>query len=176
MPAPFRQIFTARSNILLFLLVFCLMGLTACGYKTAAFSPSILGDGSKTLKIKEVDSPTLDVWLPHAIRSSLRNEVNARHLARWVDDGPADYEISIKITAFTQREGIHDRYDNPLLYDNRLEVVATVYDGATNKEIWRSGSIAYSDRDQNAVDTRTSADAIVNRTMYLVADALRNTF
>ena len=176
MPAPFRTVYAGRCCIALLLFALCLAGLASCGYKPAAFSPSIIGDGTKTLKIKEIDNPTLEPWLPHSIRSALRDEINARHMARWVDSGPADYEITIKVLALTQREGIHDRYDQPLLYENRMEVLAIVFDGATNTEIWRSGNIYYSDRTQNAPDNKTHSAGIISRTMHLVADALRSTF
>ena len=176
MPTLFQTVHAGRCRISLLLLVLCFVGLAACGYKPAAFSPSILGDGTKTLKIKEIDNPTLESWVPHSIRTALRDEVNARHLARWVDSGPADYEISIIVLALTQRESIHDRYDQPLLYDNLLRIRAIVYDGATNQEIWRSRDISYSDRVQNAPDNKTHSAGVISRTMQIVADELRATF
>lgn len=149
--------------------------LSACGYKLAADTPSILGDGTKTLKIKEVANPTLEAWLPAAIRSGLRDAINARNLAVWVDQGPADYEIQIDIKGYTSRESMSSRTDVTMLYDNRLSLNATIYDGATNKVIWQSGTISYTDRSEGR-GRESSSDELITQIMSRLTEKLRNTF
>lgn len=155
-------------------IVLCIF-LSACGYKLAADTPSVLGDGTRTLKIKEVDNPTLEPWLTHAIRSSLRNEINARYLAKWVDSGPADYEISVKVESYTSRSWMTDRIDEAILYDTNLSISAILYDGSTNKEVWRSGRISYSERLETPGE-KSGANEILTQVMQRLADKLRNTF
>lgn len=157
---------------MLLLALFCAAG---CGYQLASSSPSIMGDGTSTLKVKGVDNPTLYPWLPHAIRSNLRDEIGARYLARWVDTGSADYELQINIIKYTSREWIRTEVDTSQLYDTTLTIEAILYEGSTNKEVWRSGNIAYSERTED-VDEKQSSGDIIKQTMRLLADKLRQTF
>lgn len=151
------------------------MCLGACGYQLASSGSSVLGDGTATLKIKEVDNPTLYPWLPHAIRSRLRDEIGARYLARWVDSGSADYEIQINIVRYSAREWIRSEVDTSQLYDTDLTIEAILYEGSTNKEVWRSGHISYSERfDQ--VDEKQASGDLITQVVRLLADQLRQTF
>ena len=150
--------------------------LTSCaGYALEADSPSIFGDGTKTLKVKDVDYPTLQPWLPYTIRSALRNELNARHLVQWVDSGPADFEIRIKVISYTTREWMRDEIDRGMLYDSSMVMEATVFDGSTNKEVWRSGRLSYSDRLEQP-NEQVAANDIVTQVVRKLADKMRNTF
>lgn len=171
-----RRFFSNTPQVLLVACLLCTgLLLSACGYKLAADTPSILGDGTKTLKIKEVANPTLEAWLPASIRSGLRDAINARHLAVWVDQGPADYEISIDIKGFTSRETMSSRTDVAMLYDNTLSLNATIYDGTTNKVIWHSGTISYSDRSEDR-SREDSSDDLITQIMSRLTEKLRNTF
>ena len=153
-----------------------LLAVAGCGgYQLAADQPSIVGDGTKTLKVKGVDHPTLEPELPYALRTSLRNEINARHMARWVDSGPADYEIQIKVISYTTREWMRSEDDKTLLYDSNLSLEAMIYDGKTNKEIWRSGVISYAERLEKPDDNVIAGD-IVEQVMRRLADKMRSTF
>ncbi len=134
-----------------------------------------MGDGSKTLKVKGVDNPTLYPWLPYSIRSALRDEIGARYLAKWVDSGSADYEIQINIISYTSREWIRTEVDTSQLYDTNLVIDAVLYEGSSNREIWRSGHISYAERTEHAEEKRISGD-IITQVMRLLADKLRNTF
>ena len=145
------------------------------GYKLATDTPSVLGDGGKTLKIKGVDYPTLQPWLPFAIRSRLRDEVNARYLAKWVDSGSADYEIQINVIAYTTRTWMRSELDTTLLYDSTMTIEGIVYDGSTNREVWRSGKISYMDRLEN-VDDKAVAEDLITQLMRMLVDRMRNTF
>ena len=164
-----------RCRIFLLLPVLAVILCASCGYQLAADSPSILGDGARTLKVKGVDYPTLEPWLPYMIRSKLRDEINARHLARWVDSGPADYEIQIKVHSFTSREWMRSRVDNTLLFATAISLEAIIYQGDTNKEVWRSGVLVYDDRLEQPGDKR-AADDILTQIIRMLADKMRNTF
>jgi hypothetical protein len=168
---------TARRSMLLFLSLFCLMAClcVSCGYHLAADSPSVIGDGSKTLKVKGVDYPTLQPWLPYIIRSNLRDEINARHIARWVDSGPADYEIQIKVIAFTSREWMRSSVDATLLFAPSMTLEAIIYKGDTNKEVWRSGLISYSDHMENP-DEKSGGDELLTQIVRMLADKMRSAF
>ena len=155
-------------------LLLCLL-LAGCGYKLAADQPSIMGDGTKTLKVKGVDHPTLEPALPYQLRTALRNEINTRDLAKWVDSGPADYEIQIKVLSYTTREWMRSEGDQTLLYDTTLALEATLYDGKTNKEVWRSGVIDYSERLETPDETAAAGD-IISQIMRRLADKMRAAF
>ena len=145
------------------------------GYKLATETPSVVGDGSKTLKVKGVDYPTLQPWLPFAIRSRLRDEVNARYLAKWVDSGSADYEIQINVIAYTTRTWMRSELDTTILYDSNMIIEGIVYEGSTNREVWRSGKISYMDRLEN-VDDKAVAEDLITQLMRMLVDRMRNTF
>jgi len=151
------------------------MALSGCGYQLASSMPSIIGDGSRTLKVKGVDYPTLHPWLPHAIRSELRNEIGARYLARWVDSGSADYEIQINVSSFSTREWIRTEMDTAQLYAISLTLEAVIYDGSTNREIWRSGPLSYSEYEEHA-NERVASGYIVAQVIRKLADSMRKTF
>lgn len=154
-------------------LLFCLL-LAGCGYTLASSGTSVLGDGTKTLKIKGVDSPTLHPWLPAAIRSRLRDEIGARHLARWVDSGSADYEIQINVLSFTSREWIRTEQDTAQMYSIAMNLEAIIYEGSTNKEVWR-GESRYSDYQDSSDEKEFSGD-ILTQVIRKLADRMRNTF
>ena len=148
---------------------------SGCGYHMASSGGSVVGDGSKTLKVKGVDYPTLHPWLPNAIRSRLRDEIGARYLAKWVDSGSADYEIQINVTNFSTREWIRTKLDTAQIYSTALTIEAIVYDGSTNKELWRSGSLSYSEYEEVTDEKEQSADLIA-QVIRQLADKMRNTF
>lgn len=152
-----------------------LLLLPGCGYRLAADSPSVIGDGTRTLKVKGVDFPTLHPWLPYSIRSRLRDEIGARRLARWVDSGSADYEIQINVLYFRSNEYIRTEQDTTAMYDTSMAIQAIVYDGSTNKEIWRSKTLSYSEFEEYADEKIASAD-ILTQIIRELADDMRKTF
>lgn len=157
------------------LILFCLVLQSCAGYHLASSGTSVMGDGTKTLKVKGVENPTLYTWLPYAIRSRLRDEIGSRYLAKWVDSGSADYEVQINIISFTTREWIRTEVDTSQLYDTSMIIEAILYEGSTNREVWRSGHIGYSDRTEEADEKALSAD-IITQVMRILADKMRNTF
>lgn len=160
----------------LVMIILAALALTGCaGYQLTTESSSVLGDGSKTLKVKGVDYPTLQPWLPFVIRSSLRDEVNARYLAKWVDSGSADYEIQINVLSFTSRRWMRSEIDTSLLYDTNMTIEAVLYEGSTNKEVWRSGKISYFERSEK-VDERVQSGDTITQLIRMLTDKMRNTF
>ncbi|MDR2075979.1 MAG: DUF4136 domain-containing protein [Desulfovibrio sp.] len=148
--------------------------LSGCaGYHLATDAPSIFGQDGKTLKMKGVDYPTLQAWLPYRIRSALRDEVTARHLASWVDSGPADFEIQVNIISYTSRQWMQDARSRTLLYSTTMTLEAIVYNGSTNKEVWRSGRVAYS---ENVEQPQTEVDIVITQIIRLLVDKMRSTF
>ena len=93
----------ARAGLLV---VLCLL-MGACGYRWQGFDDpavgSVIGDGSKTLKIDRVEQSSMFPWVPYYLRSLIRDEVNLRKLARWVDSGDADYTMTVRMPSFQIR-------------------------------------------------------------------------
>ena len=156
-------------------LFFFFLAVTGCGYQLASSQPSVVGDGTRTLKIKGVDSPTLHPWLPHEIRSRLRDEIGARYLAQWVDSGSADYEIQINVITFTTREWVRTQHDTSQLYSTSLTIEAIIYEGSGNKEVWRSGQIGYSESGEKSDEKAASGD-LITQVVRKLADKMRNEF
>lgn len=125
--------------------------LAGCGYtwrgqKGNLSADSVLGDGSKTLRMGAVEQVTLYPWVPYVIRSQLRDEVNARGLARWVDGKTADYTLGVKVTSSTIRSYSDTASGMAQLSQVRITMVCTVYDGHTNAQVWTSGPVTYADK------------------------------
>lgn len=169
--------FLLRSGLFRFLVTGILLAVlcSGCGYHLASSGTSVLGDGSKTLKVKGVDYPTLHPWLPNAIRSRLRDEVGARYLAKWVDSGSADYEIQINVTRFSTREWIRTKLDTTQIYATSLTIEAIIYDGSSNKEVWRSGPLSYTEYEEVTDEKAQSAD-LITQVIRELADKMRNAF
>jgi hypothetical protein len=92
-----------------------------------------------------------------------------------VDSGSADYEIQVNVLSFTSREWIRTEIDTTQLFRIQLTVEAILYDGSTNREVWRSGKISYSERQEEAEERIGAAD-IITQTVRQLVDAMRNTF
>ncbi|MDR0827237.1 MAG: LPS assembly lipoprotein LptE [Desulfovibrio sp.] len=165
-------------SALLLRLGFCLVAAlfcAGCGYTLASDSPSVMGEGLKTLKVKGVDYPTLQPWLPNSIRSVLRDEVGARYLAQWVDSGPADYEIQINVTSFTNRSWISSEIDTTEIFASSMTIVAVLYSASDNKEVWRSRPISYSEYERE-VDEKVVSTTIIRQIIRRLCDEMRNSF
>ena len=176
-PVP-HAVFTAFAFCLLAAAV-C-FGLGGCGYRLGADMPSVFnqngtGTSLKTLKIKSVENPTMDPSLAYVVRSKLRDEVGARHLAAWVDSGRADYEISVIVQSYTYRSWIHDDEDISQLYSANMTLEGIVYQGNTNTVIWRSGTINYYQTYETVSQTSATDDLLRNLIRQLV-DRMRQNF
>ena len=149
MPLLCRRPFLAMT-LPLALAALCPGLLAGCGYtwrgqKGNLPANSVLGDGNKTLRMGAVEQVTLYPWVPYVIRSQLRDEINARGLARWVDGKNADYTLGVKVTGSTIRSYSDTASGMAQLSQVSVSIVFTVYDGHTNKEVWSSGPVVYRD-------------------------------
>lgn len=153
-----------------------LSALTGCaGYNLTSEETGIFGDGSKTLKIKSVDNPTMYSWLPYMLRSALRDEIAARSLAVWKDDGRADYEVKLRVHYFRLRGDVRDSDDRTQLYTASMAAEATVYDGATNAVVWESGLIGYYDS-YDTYNERDAAEKVGLELVRRLVDRMRQRF
>ncbi len=146
------------------LLLGLLCGPAACGYTWRGqqgnlTEQSLLGDGSKTLKIKSVEQPSLHAWIPYMIRSQLRDDITQRGLARWVDTGDADYTLTVNISSFQIRSyGMYEHHN--LLFTATVHAEFLLYNGSTNTLAWKSGLIAYSDTYESANEEEAMRELI----------------
>jgi|GEM_PF-384797 len=170
---------TIRRNVFLAVLLFGILALSGCGYGLGTDGPSILeapeGGGLPTLKFKSVENPSLYSWLPHIIRTELRDEIAGRDLARWVDSGKADYELAIVVDSFTFRSWLTDADDATMLYSANMSFTGTIYEGGSNKAVWRSGVISYS-QSYETVQERTAAADLTKELARRFASAMRQAF
>ena len=159
---------------LLLLLALCLL-ISACGYSLDSRRETVLGPGAVSMKMKGVQHPTLYPWMGQVVRSSLRNELGARKVAVWVDDGPADYSIQINILSFTIRSSLQTSQDVTVLYAGNIRLQAIVYRGADNSEVWRSGIESCSDTYESYSD-RTAAEQLSLQAVRRLVAQMRNSF
>lgn len=159
-------------------LLVCLM-LAGCGYvwrgqEGSLSENSVLGGGDKTLKIKSVEQTTLYPWLTYQIRSRVRDDINARGLAKWVDDGPADYTLTVRVPSFQVRS--YGQYGSSTqLYTATINMEFIVYDGKTNTQVWQSGNISYNENYENS-DEETAIKSILELAIRRCMDALQQRF
>lgn len=163
---------------LLCVLLVCLT-LTGCGYiwrgqEGSLSEDSVLGTGSKTLKIKSVEQSTLYPWLSYRVRSLVRDDINARNLARWVDDGPSDFTLTVRVASFKIRSYGQYRSVNEL-FTATINMEFLVYDGKTNTEVWRSGPIIYQENYENA-DEESAIKSILELAIRRGMDKLQQRF
>lgn len=165
---------TARWLMLAALLLFPAL-LTGCGYSFDGGSSTVMGDASSTLSIKGVEQPTLYPWLGQILRSNVRDEVNARKVAVWVDSGKSDYTLQLNIIRFTIRESVSNKQDDTLLFRANMRVQAIIYDSSGNTEIWRSGTISYSQSYETYYE-RTAAELLCKRIAERLVRSMRDKF
>ena len=153
-----------------------LSALSGCaGYHLTSGETGIFGDGTKTLKVKTVDNPTMYPWLPYMLRSALRDEIGARSLAVWKDDGRADYEIKLKVRHFRLRGDVRNSDDATQLYTASMAAEATVYDGTTNAVVWESKLVSYSDS-YDTYNDRDAAEKVGAELIRRLVDRMRQQF
>lgn len=150
-------------------LVLCLL-MGSCGYQWQGSDnltvDSVIGDGSSTLKFGNVEQTSMYPWVPYYLRSIIRDEVNLRKLARWVDSGHADYTMSVRMPAFLMRSRVSDAEDVTLLNVAQVQLEIEISNGTTGEVVWRSGIISYSENYENtreSVAIREVLTQAVNR-------------
>jgi len=158
-------------------LFFCVLsagcGYTLRGQQDAIPADSVLGDGSKTLRIQSVEQTTLYAWLPYMVRSELRDGITQRGLARWVE-GPSDYTISAKLTSCTITNE-NNASGAPQLYTVSIAMVFTIYDGHTNTPIWTSNPVGYSNSFQYESESE-AVRQVVEECVRIGLDRLQQRF
>lgn len=172
------MLWSNRKNPLAALALAACLALTpmaqGCGYGLASDMPSVLGDSEATLKLTGVEQPTMYPWIVYTVRSALRDEINARNLAVWVDDGRADYNMHVKVNSFTMRSQVSGRADETLLYNGTVSLTAIVYRGSDNSELWRQ-TVRYSNRFDNETEEEAGR-RLFSQAVRRLADSMRNTF
>lgn len=157
----------------LLLFAACLAG--GCGYSMESRQPTVMGDSSKRLKLRNVEQPTLYEWLGPSIRSAMRDEVNARKAATWVDSGDCDFNMDIRVRSFTLRSWLRDASQNTVMYEGKITLEATLYRCSDNAEVWRSGVLSYSESfDADTPDT--ASGKLTKRLAEKIVRKMRNTF
>jgi hypothetical protein len=169
-----------------------LLSLAGCGYGFSGGQSTVLDaqntaqrsepvyarpdtpSGMHTLRIKTVEHSTLYPWLGQIIRSNLRDEINARQIAAWADEGNADYQIQIIVHSFTLRTAVHNARDVSLLYDATISLTGIVYDNE-GKEAWRSTRLSYSDT-YDTYNERNAAEMLSVQIIQMLVADMRNTF
>ena len=151
--------------------------LFGCGYQMDGFSSSssrassVLGDGSSTMKIEQVEQVTMYPWVQYYLRGLVRDEVNLRRLARWVDDGSADYCLTINMPSFLVRSSVSNRVDNTLLSTATVALELIVRSGRTGAVVWRSGIITYYDKFETVDESEAVREGLkeaLNRALDLM--------
>ena len=109
-----------------------------------------------------------------SLRQALRDEIRARNLAVWVDEGPYNYSLRLKVNHFTLRSGVSDALDATLLYNGSVQLTAVLYRGEDGSEVWRD-SVSYSSVFESSVE-EDAAGRLFGQAMRLLADRLRRSF
>lgn len=121
-----------------------------------------------------MEQTSLYPWLTYQVRSLVRDDINARNLAKWVDDGQADYTLTVRIPSFKVRS--YGQYRSASqLYTATISIEFIVYDGKTNTEVWRSGSIFYEENYENA-NEESAIKSILEMAVRRCMDALQQRF
>ena len=164
-----------KNHLIIASVAFVCLVLVGCSYKMANEFPSVVGDGTRTVKIKGVDNPTMSTDIAYLLRSRLREEITVRHMAKWVDSGPADFELDIKIKQFNDRGATFDDNFQTKLYSIQLIVELVVYDGSTNQKVWESGPITQTDFSEIPISKESTLD-VTTLLVRTLADRMRNQF
>ncbi len=147
--------------------VCCLsLAVGGCGYELDGYATgsgravSVLGDGNQTLRIDKVEQVTMYPWVQYYLRGLVRDEVNLRRLARWVDSGNADYLLTITMPGFRVRSAVSNQVDNTLLSDTIVQLELIVRSGKNGNIVWRSGVISYFDRFETVDEANAVRDGL----------------
>jgi hypothetical protein len=161
------------------LALFAALFLASCGYGFGSDGESVLEARSPGIlpgmKVKTIENPTLYPWLSYVIRTELRDELAARRVARWVDSGKSDYELSVKVSNFTFRSWLTDSNDATMLYAASMTLEGIVYRSDTNEEVWRSGMLSYSQNYDRSQEQAAAAE-LTRELMRRLTSAFRNVF
>lgn len=165
----------ALLSALLLPLLAALLLAGCAGYQFAGKEKGIFGSPTSTVRLTGVENPSMFPWLPHVLRSYMRDEVHKRNLATWVDSSPSDYAMRIVISEFTLRSHARDSSDSTLLYSATLGFEAIVTSGSTNSVVWRSGK-EYLSRTYDSKNERAAGEEAAQLLVQRVCDRMRHSF
>lgn len=162
------------SRIFAVLCLLASLSLTGCGYSLTNNQPSLFGNGSSTMRIREVKNSTIYPWINQIVRSSMYDEITDRNIAMMTASESSDYSMVINITKFTIDSRVLGTKEETLEYTVALTFNAEVYDDK-NEQVWTSGSTSLS-RAYPVSDARLAGTQITNLLVEKLADKMRNTF
>ena len=174
--AGYGRLYRLAAGLLSGLLV-CLM-LTGCGYVWRVRKLPVrkqrarqrFQDAQNQKRGTDLALPVADLSGPLA--GTGRH--HARNLAKWVDDGQADYTLTVRIPSFKVRS--YGQYRSASqLYTATISIEFIVYDGKTNTEVWRSGPIYYEENYENA-NEESAIKSILEMAVRRCMDALQQRF
>ena len=113
--------------------------------------------------------------MQYYIRGLVRDEVNLRRLARWVDDGKSDYLLSVNMTGYYERSSISNRLDNTLLTDTIVTLELVVRSGRSGAVVWKSGPVRYYD-EYEVVDEDSAVREGLKETVRRALDRMQQKF
>jgi len=148
-------------------------GYTLRGQTDAIPNNAILGDGTKTVKIKSVEQVTMFSWLPYVVRSALRDGINERGIARW-SNGNTDYNINVNITNYSNTND-NNTSGASYLYTVSLSLELVVLDGHTNKQVGTSSTVSYTNSYQHESE-ETAVREIARECVRRALDNLQQRF
>ncbi len=162
-----------------FLLAALCLACSACGYQWQGFqepvAASVLGEGDKTITMGVVEQSSLYPWMPAFLRSAARDEMSLRKLARWVDEGKADYVLDIRSPSLQTRAAFSDEEGVTLLTTSVATLELVVRDGKSGAPVWRSGIVTYSELYERA-SAEDSLRAALVQALYRAMDRMQHSF
>ena len=167
-----------RSLCLLIMIMVSLLVIPACGYRLRGtegfYSSTILGDGTKTIMVSEVDQTSMFPWLPYMVRSSIVELIEQRGIAKVVATTPSDFVIMAKVTNYSNSNE-NNASGASYLYTIDLSMELVIRNGTSNAIIWRSGTVAYSKSFQSESEDTAVRD-VANECVRRAFDKLGQDF
>ncbi|MFV0421435.1 LPS assembly lipoprotein LptE [Oleidesulfovibrio sp.] len=147
------------------------------GYRLSGDEPSVFGSPDSTIRIREVENPSLYAWVGSVVRAEMRDEITNRNMATWRDSGRTDYSIAVVVDKITISGRATDTDDTNRLFSASVIMKAAVYDENTNTVIWDSGftSVSETFRTFTGTDQQAAYSAVRKATQYIV-DRMRHSF
>lgn len=166
--------FSAVSRLCAILTLFAALTLTGCGYTFTNNQPSLFGDGSSTMRIREVKNSTIYPWINQVLRTSMYDEITDRDIAVMTGSEDADYSMVIDIQKFTIDSRVRGKKNETLDYTITLTFTVSVYN-KNNELVWASERTSLA-RSYPTSDARLAGTQISNLLVEKIVDKMRNTF
>ncbi len=128
--------------------LFLALNVSSCGYKIHSYnkdSTSLIGDGTSTVSIGEINQNSLYANVPYLAASQIRDEVVLRRIAKWQTQGMADYSINLNIPTFRLRNFESTDIESGLVSSLTIIIYLTITDNNTGQIVWNSNRISYTE-------------------------------